>query len=409
MRINHTIIMLAAGLAMIALVGCGDSGSTTPEAQEWERSLEEIREAQAELERNLEELEAEISVRGTDDRPAPQVELEAEVSVRGTDDWPPSQAEGDGQTPVSGDICERSPAVQNALIEKLQLPSCQIINERELLRVTALKISSSRELRAGDLDGLYNLEGLSLSMAGPPPPGMLAGLYNLESLKLSMAAPPPPGMLAGLGNLSRIEMSFQAGEEPWRVEGHFPELPDLLSLSLNVHSVENAESEGMIVGDGNLAGMPSLNQLVLRGVRDLQEGALSGLPELRTVELRAHNIRDTHNSLVNRPALPPGLFQSLPELESIQAEGFRWPFGEGLELNSHKQVCEIGHNFGGYNSAYYPRKAGGMGSEMRVRVDGKPVGIISSNVHQGVCRIGTGQRWPGPDERWETEVLVDMK
>ena len=69
MRINHTIIMLAAGLAMIALVGCGDSGSTTPEAQEWERSLEEIREAQAELERNLEELEAEISVRGTDDRP----------------------------------------------------------------------------------------------------------------------------------------------------------------------------------------------------------------------------------------------------------------------------------------------------------------------------------------------------
>ena len=192
MRINHTIIMLAAGLAMIALVGCGDSGSTTPEAQEWERSLEEIREAQAELERNLEELEAEIS-------------------VRGTDDWPPSQAEGDGQTPVSGDICERSPAVQNALIEKLQLPSCQIINERELLRVTALKISSSRELRAGDLDGLYNLEGLSLSMAGPPPPGMLAGLYNLEGLKLSMAAPPPPGMLAGLGNLSRIEMSFQAG------------------------------------------------------------------------------------------------------------------------------------------------------------------------------------------------------
>ena len=359
MRINHTIIMLAAGLAMIALVGCGNSGSTTPEAQEWERSLKEIREAQE--------------------------ELEAKISGQGTDDWPLPQAEGDGQTPVSGDICERSPAVQNALIEVLELPSCQIINEREILRITALEISSGRELRAGDLDGLYNLEGLKLSMAGPP----------------------PPGMLAGLGNLSRIEMSFQAGEEPWRVEGHFPELPDLLSLSLNVHSVENAESEGMIVGDGNLAGMPSLNQLVLRGVRDLQEGALSGLPELRTVELRAHNIRDTHNSLVNRPALPPGLFQPLPELESIQAEGFRWSFGEGLEMNSYHQVCRIGHNFGGYNPSYYPRKAGGTGSEMRVRVDGQPVGIISSSVD--VCRIGTGRRWPGPDERWEAEVLVDMK
>ena len=385
MRINHTIIMLAAGLAMIALVGCGDSGSTRPEAQEWERSLEELREAQEELERNQEELEAKISGQGTDDRPTPQVELEAEVSVRGTDDWPPPQAEGDGQTPVSGDICERSPAVQNALIEVLELPSCQIINERELLRVTALEISSRRELRAGDLDGLYNLEGL----------------------ELSMAAPPPPGILADLGNLSRIKMSFQAGDEPWRVEGHFPELPDLLSLSLKAHSVEKAESEGMIVGDGNLAGMPSLEHLGLSGVRDLQEGALSGLPELRTVGLRAHNISDTLNSLDNRPALPPGLFQPLPELENIQAEGFRWPFEEGLELNNHKQVCRIGHNFGGYNPSYYPRKSGGTGSEMRVRVDGQPVGIISSNV--GVCRIGTGRRWPGPDERWETEVLVDMK
>ena len=408
MRINHTIIMLAAGLAMIALVGCGDSGSTRPEAQEWERSLEELREAQEELERNQEELEAKISGQGTDDRPTPQEELErnqeeleAEVSVRGTDDRPPPQAEGGGQPPVSGDICQRSPAVQNALIEELQLPSCQIINERELLRVTALEISSGRELRAGDLAGLYNLEDLKLSMAGHPPPGMLADLYNLEGLKLSMAGPPPPGMLADLGNLSRIKMSFQAGEEPWRVEGHFPELPDLLSLSLNAHSVEKAESEGMIVGDGNLAGMPSLEHLGLHGVRELQEGALSGLPELRTVSLRAHNTRDTHTSLDNRPVLPPGLFQPLPELESIHAEGFRWPFREGLELNSHHQVCRIGHNFGGYNPSYY------TSSEMRVRVDGQPVGIISSKV--GVCRIGTGRRWPGPGERWETEVLVDMK
>ena len=93
------------------------------------------------------------------------------------------------------------------------------------------------------------------------------------------------------------------------------------------------------------------------------------MPELRTIALRAHNTRDTRNSLVNRPALPPGLFQPLPELESIQAEGFRWPVGEGLELNSHKQVCRIGHNFGGYNPSYYPRKAGGTGSEMRVRVE----------------------------------------
>ena len=221
-------------------------------------------------------------------------------------------------------------------------------------------------------------------MAGPPPPGMLADLYNLEGLKLYMAGPPPPGMLAGMGNLSRIEMFFQAGEEPWMVEGHFPELPDLLSLSLKVRSVENAESEGMIVGDGNLAGMPSLNQLVLHGVRELQEGALSGLPELRTVELRAHNIRDTNNSLVNRPALPPGLFQPLPELESIQAEGFRWPFGEGLELNSHKQVCEIGHNFGGYNPSYYPRNADGRAALTRnFRKTGPPGFVLRHRNYRG--------------------------
>ena len=138
--------------------------------------------------------------------PVPEIPLELNSNR------PTPHAEGGGQPPVSGDICQRSPAVQNALIEKLQLPSCQIINERELLRVTALKISSGRELWAGDLDGLYNLEGLSLSMPALPPPGILTDLHNLKGLKLSMPAPPPPGMLADLGNLSRIEMSFHAGK-----------------------------------------------------------------------------------------------------------------------------------------------------------------------------------------------------
>ena len=76
---------------------------------------------------------------------------------------------------------------------------------------------------------------------------------------------------------------------------------------------------------------------------------------------------------------------------------------------SYKQLCKIGHNFGGYNPSDYPRLPNGLGSEMRLKVDGKPAGLITSDV--GVCSIGVGPEWPENEDstEWETEVLVSLR
>ena len=64
------------------------------------------------------------------------------------------------ESPTNNDICGRSPSIQKILIGELALPSCQLINDRELLRLSDLTVSSD-ELWPGDLDDMHNLETLN--------------------------------------------------------------------------------------------------------------------------------------------------------------------------------------------------------------------------------------------------------
>ena len=81
------------------------------------------------------------------------------------------------------DICERSPKLQKTILKELQLPSCQIVSERELLRITKLTVSAE-ELWPGDLDGLRNLETLRLYLKAPPPEYLLSDMPKLANLTL---------------------------------------------------------------------------------------------------------------------------------------------------------------------------------------------------------------------------------
>ena len=83
----------------------------------------------------------------------------------------------------NNDICGRSTNIQKILIEKLGLPSCQIINDRELLRFSELTVSSDR-LWPGDLEGLHNVETLKLYLGEPPPENLLQNLDKLQDLTL---------------------------------------------------------------------------------------------------------------------------------------------------------------------------------------------------------------------------------
>ena len=158
----------------------------------------------------------------------------------------------------------------------------------------------------------------------------------------------------------------------------------------------------MVVGSASFAAMPKLTAVSLIGVREVEDGAFLGLLELDQLTLHAYR---SGLSVDEMPPLPSRLFKPLPELKAVRAIGFRWPYEQGLEV-SYKQLCRIGHNFFGYNPSDYPRLSNGLGSQMRLKVDGKPAGLIASD--NGICRIGVGPQWPENEDstEWETEVFV---
>ena len=81
------------------------------------------------------------------------------------------------------DICERSPGIQEEFIDILQLPSCEYITSRELLRITELTFSGD-ELWPGDLDGLRNVETLRLYLQSRPPEDLLENVPAIKELTL---------------------------------------------------------------------------------------------------------------------------------------------------------------------------------------------------------------------------------
>ena len=91
------------------------------------------------------------------------------------------------EAPTNNDICGRSPSIQEILIFELTLPSCQLINDRELLRLSDLTVSSD-ELWPGDLDDLHNLETLKLYLKTNPPENLLADMPKLQDFLLEFKA-----------------------------------------------------------------------------------------------------------------------------------------------------------------------------------------------------------------------------
>ena len=73
------------------------------------------------------------------------------------------------------------------MIRELTLPSCQLINDRELLRLSDLTVSSD-ELWPGDLDDLRNLETLKVYLHTNPPENLLTDMSKLQHLTLEFNA-----------------------------------------------------------------------------------------------------------------------------------------------------------------------------------------------------------------------------
>lgn len=103
---------------------------------------------------------------------------------------PTPQAQSIPATPAGPGICGRTPEVQQAIIDRLQIPSCQLITTAELYRIRDLGEIRVPELRAGDFYGLVNLYELKIRLWGadqqqPPtiPDGAFEG-SRIRSLEI---------------------------------------------------------------------------------------------------------------------------------------------------------------------------------------------------------------------------------
>lgn len=221
-------------------------------------------------------------------------------------------------------VCQRTPAVRDAIAGALSKEACDAVTVWDLREVTALSLRGRRiaALRPDDFQGLVNLWRLELNEAirdiaplaglvnlgelslfgnGVADLAPLANLVQLEYLTLDENAIADIGPLAGLTRLLVLSLMHN------RVEDLAPlaELTDLLSLDLTGNAVSDLSPLAglgnlfvLFLGDNQvrdvaaLAGMDSLFLLGLanNAVEDISP--LLALNELRQLDLRGNPLSD---------------------------------------------------------------------------------------------------------------------
>jgi len=190
----------------------------------------------------------------------------------------------------SGNICNRTPEIQEILIDMLEIKSCRDITGEELVRVRQLNLREI-PLKVGDLDGFINLTDLTVQ-TDEAALGLLDDLVNLKRLGMAVKIPPSLGLFQKLASLQELSLVVEVRKdaESLSLEGVFEGLDDLEHLELETR----AGSDGLSVtlSTGSLVGMPKLQQLQVSNVNRIESGVFSDLPALRAASLQAIDLPD---------------------------------------------------------------------------------------------------------------------
>ena len=293
-----TLMALTTALPVLLMAGCSNDDppptsrpNPTQSAliQEIDRQSEQI----ADLQRTVEELDSSKTEQMASLTVEPRGSTEAPTQV------PPTPVDGLATepprptatiaTPTGPGICGRSPRVQQAILTALHNNSCRVVTDDELYRITHLvelpgydTTEGEWMLKPGDLEGLVNLETLTLSAEGATlPSGLLAGAGVNELILSGLIL--EPGAFDGMVSIGKLDYQGEA----------FPPL----------HADAIASLENLNV---KLVGPPPA----------LKGDELDKATNLDTVVLAA-TPGPVHDDPV-RFRIPSGMFKNNPALESVK-------------------------------------------------------------------------------------------
>lgn len=173
MKRNLMATLAAALISSLILLGCSGQGQATAEPgesnEELTTKLDDVTKGNATLRAELEDVaEENTALRAELD------DLKSRVADKGET---VQESPAPGPTPMSRatsagpGICERTPEVQQLIVDTLRIMSCRLITEDELYRITAWRSFEgvpfnhvqASTLQAGDFDGLVNMRELKVS------------------------------------------------------------------------------------------------------------------------------------------------------------------------------------------------------------------------------------------------------
>ena len=223
----------------------------------------------------------------------------------------PTVGRAAGQTNTPVDICDRTAAVRDALLEEVDAVNCALVPPGELAAITELNLERQgiATLKAGDFDDLGGLSDLVLEYNDLTtlPDGIFDELHGLRNLVLEENdfTTLPAGIFDELEGLTHLDLCGNELES--LPESIFDELTNLTHLNLyEVHLTTLPE--------GLLENLVNLEELLLYNNSEMVELPVGVFANLRSLEhLEMHG-----NSL---STLPKGVFANLGSLEHLDMHG----------------------------------------------------------------------------------------
>ena len=133
---------IIALLAILAALTLGCAGNPQPPAPDtsWQSEVRELRDETRKLQQEVSEFERR------------QLERQRMVTEPVAQD-------------TEENICNRSPAVQRAILGVLGMSRCSLATSGELFRIETLELASAKPFKKGDFNGLANLSQLNMEIA----------------------------------------------------------------------------------------------------------------------------------------------------------------------------------------------------------------------------------------------------